>query len=482
MVKRAMKKTKILSCFVVIVILMSVVPVSVFAANNSINSTSNALNRSNEILLEKANSNFTPIFHTGINQTIDSKEIDSTNNIATVQGEVIPYKEKGEVLFRGEVYSNWYDSWGGVDWELKTVSIKRVLYDPNNYLQGKNSICVLKPEFSYPRMDWGSSDSLVEVYGQYVVGEKDGEIRYTEVRLCEPGEEWGSREYFVRDLTVGDTYKFTGTITYVSRNPSRAGIYSIDFLDDSGWDWYGEVYFSNTPNGPRIDNMAVGDKAEIRGSRHYYNAQQLDKASLIWICNPNNPTGTRIPRENIIDILQKAKGMVVVDECNYEYLGETVVDLIDKCKNLIISRSFSKNFGLAGLRLGFAISNSQNIKKLAAFGQYFRVNRMAEKAAGKALKYLDYYQEVWGKTKKVRDKFVWQINELGFSAYDSQANFVLVEFQNKKETERVWKYLKEKDIYALAGWENEFSGVPSIEYRARKKMQGASCKLIEMTG
>ena len=190
-----------------------------------------------------------------------------------------------------------------------------------------------------------------------------------------------------------------------------------------------------------------------------YSAQQLDKASLVWICNPNNPTGTRIPRENIIDILQRAEGMVVVDECNYEYLGETVVDLIDKYENLIISRSFSKNFGLAGLRLGFAISNPQNIKKLAVFGQHFRVNRMAEKAAGKVLKYLDYYQEVWGKIKKVRDKFVRQINELGFFAYDSQANFVLVEFKNKKETERVWKYLKEKGIYTLAGWENEFSGL-----------------------
>ncbi|GAI88885.1 unnamed protein product, partial [marine sediment metagenome] len=190
-----------------------------------------------------------------------------------------------------------------------------------------------------------------------------------------------------------------------------------------------------------------------------YSAQQLDKASLVWICNPNNPTGTRIPQENIINILQRAKGMVVVDECNYEYLGETVVDLIDKYENLIISRSFSKNFGLAGLRLGFAISNPQNIKRLATFGQYFRVNRIAEKAATKVLKYLDYYRKAWEKIKKVRDKFIREINELGFSAYNSQANFVLIEFKNKEETERVWKHLKEKDIYTLPGWENEFSGL-----------------------
>ena len=135
------------------------------------------------------------------------------------------------------------------------------------------------------------------------------------------------------------------------------------------------------------------------------------------------------------------------------------MDLIDKYENLIISRSFSKNFGLAGLRLGFAISNPQNIKKLAAFDQHFRVNRMAEKAAEKVLKYLDYYRKAWEKIKKVRDKFARQINELGFSAYDSQANFVLVEFNNKEETERAWKYLKENGVYTLPGWENEFSGL-----------------------
>ncbi|HAJ33626.1 MAG TPA: histidinol-phosphate aminotransferase [Candidatus Atribacteria bacterium] len=190
-----------------------------------------------------------------------------------------------------------------------------------------------------------------------------------------------------------------------------------------------------------------------------YSTQQLKSASLVWLCNPNNPTGTRVPREKIIDILQRAEGMVVVDECNYEYLGETVIDLIGKYENLVISRSFSKNFGLAGLRLGFAISNPKNIKKLAAFGQNFRVNRMAEKAATKVLKYLNYYQEVWEKMKRVKDKFVWQINEMGFSAYDSKANFVLVEFKDKEETERVWEYLKEKDIYALPGWEDEFSGL-----------------------
>ena len=211
-----------------------------------------------------------------------------------------------------------------------------------------------------------------------------------------------------------------------------------------------------------------------------YSAQQLKSASLIWICNPNNPTGTRVPREKIIDILYRAEGMVVVDECNYEYLGETVIDLIGKYENLIISRSFSKNFGIAGLRLGFAISRPQNIRRLATFGQYFRVNRIAEKAAEKVLKHLDYYQEAWEKIKKVRDRFVRQINELGFFAYDSTANFVLVEFKNKEETEKVWKYLKENGIYTLPGWENEFSGLRDQFIRFTVGEEGEMDRVIEV--
>ena len=144
-----------------------------------------------------------------------------------------------------------------------------------------------------------------------------------------------------------------------------------------------------------------------------YSHEQLEKTSLIWICNPNNPTGTLVPREKIIDILQETKGIVVVDECYYNFSGETVIDLIDKYPNLIISRSFSKDFGLAGVRLGFMISNAQNIKKISTFGQFFRINRIAEKSPEKVLKYLDYFQKSWESVKEIRDHFIKKIRALG---------------------------------------------------------------------
>ena len=193
---------------------------------------------------------------------------------------------------------------------------------------------------------------------------------------------------------------------------------------------------------------------------HYvidYSPKQLKKASIVWICNPNNPTGTPIPREKIIEVLEESKGIVAVDECNYNFLGETVVDLIEKYPNLIISRSFSKDFGLAGLRLGFMISNPRNVEKVSAYGQYFRINRIAEKSVEKVLKYLKYYQKAWKCIKEVRDEFISQLRSLGLKVFDSKSNFVFVEFENKNQTKYFWKYLRENNVFTTAAWEDEFS-------------------------
>ncbi|MDD4363544.1 MAG: histidinol-phosphate transaminase [Atribacterota bacterium] len=185
----------------------------------------------------------------------------------------------------------------------------------------------------------------------------------------------------------------------------------------------------------------------------------LEDASLVWICNPNNPTGNSIPREKIIETIEKTSGIVTVDECNYEYLKETVIDLVKKYPNLVVIRSFSKNFGLAGLRIGFVISSSKNIKNIKRYCQYFRVNKIAEKAAIKVLHYLDEYQEIWNDIAVTRDTFVDNLQHLKIKAFPSKTNFVLIDLHTKKETRRIWEYLRSKKVYVLASWEDEFSGL-----------------------
>jgi len=190
-----------------------------------------------------------------------------------------------------------------------------------------------------------------------------------------------------------------------------------------------------------------------------YSDDDLKEASLVWICNPNNPTGDFISREIIKNILDKSPGIVVVDECNYEYLGETVVDLIDKYHNLVISRSFSKNFGLAGFRLGFTIASPTNIKKIARYCQHFRVNRMAEIAGIKVLKHLNYYKEIWQEVARVRKQFIAALHQINITAFSSKSNFVLVDFITRENTKSVWQYLRKEGVYTFAAWEDEFSGL-----------------------
>jgi histidinol-phosphate aminotransferase len=197
---------------------------------------------------------------------------------------------------------------------------------------------------------------------------------------------------------------------------------------------------------------------------HYqlsYSESDLKKASLIWICNPNNPTGNSISRDEIKKILTitSGSGIVAVDECNYEYLGESVVDLVQEYPNLVISRSFSKNFGLAGFRLGYAVSSTRNIAEIAHYCQHFRVNKMAEIAGIKVLKYLAYFQKIWEEIAKVRGQFIDGLQQIGIMVFPSQSNFVLVDFVSQEKTRKVWQYLKKEGVYTFPAWGEEFSGL-----------------------
>ncbi len=190
-----------------------------------------------------------------------------------------------------------------------------------------------------------------------------------------------------------------------------------------------------------------------------YSDGDLKKASLVWICNPNNPTGNSIPRREIEKILTNSSGIVAVDECNFEYLGESVIDLIEQYPNLVISRSFSKNFGLAGFRLGFAVSSPLNIKKIANYCQHFRVNKMAEIAGMSALKYLDYYKHKWQEIGQTRNQFIDGLRQMKLKVFFSHTNFVLVDFITKEKTNRVWSYLKREGVHTFPAWGEEFSGL-----------------------
>ncbi|MDP8243336.1 MAG: histidinol-phosphate transaminase [Candidatus Hinthialibacter antarcticus] len=156
------------------------------------------------------------------------------------------------------------------------------------------------------------------------------------------------------------------------------------------------------------------------------NAQSITSDSaLTFIANPNNPTGTLTARGHLLAVLDSLPGVKVIDECYFEFSGETVVDLIHERDDLIIFRSLSKSFSLAGLRIGYAIASGALIERLASFALTFPVNIIAQAAAVAALNDVDEMKRRVAQLIEQRDWLAGEMRALGAETLPSYANFIL---------------------------------------------------------
>lgn len=148
---------------------------------------------------------------------------------------------------------------------------------------------------------------------------------------------------------------------------------------------------------------------------------------LIAIASPNSPTGTVATREEILEILQRApQAAVLVDEAYYHFCGQTVIDLVGQAPNLIVARTFSKAYGLAGLRLGMLAAPVGIQQWLRTVISPYSVNSLALACLPAALDdeaYLRWYVE---EVKAARTEMVEGLRALGVPQWPTQANFVLV--------------------------------------------------------
>lgn len=170
-----------------------------------------------------------------------------------------------------------------------------------------------------------------------------------------------------------------------------------------------------------------------------------EKTKIVVIVNPNSPTGTLVDERDIIKIIKKAKNSIVLlDEAYYQFSGKSMKKLVRKYDNLVILQTFSKAFGLAGLRLGYIISNKENIKSLTKANSPYSVNSLAVKAAMAAIedsRYVKKYVSMVQESRKLLKKF---LQDFGIRFFDSRANFILVDFGNKAK--KIEKELKKKGI------------------------------------
>lgn len=152
-----------------------------------------------------------------------------------------------------------------------------------------------------------------------------------------------------------------------------------------------------------------------------------NRTRAVLIANPNNPTGTAIGLEGIERVLEAApQAAVLVDEAYYEFSGITALPLLGRYANLFVSRTFSKVYGLAALRLGCLFSQAGNIAWVQKGQSPYSVNAAAALAARAAIRDQDYIRQYVKEALAARELLCRELDRLGAPYYPSQANFVLM--------------------------------------------------------
>ena len=145
---------------------------------------------------------------------------------------------------------------------------------------------------------------------------------------------------------------------------------------------------------------------------------------LTIICNPNNPTGTIIKRDDVLRIVKSTDNVVIVDEAYMEFSNESVVDEIENYDNLIVVKTMSKAFSMAGIRTGYLIANEELVKTIEKVRPPYNLNSISALLATKALKQKDKMLSYVENLKVEREKIYEKLIDMGVKAYKSGANFV----------------------------------------------------------
>jgi len=162
--------------------------------------------------------------------------------------------------------------------------------------------------------------------------------------------------------------------------------------------------------------------------------KNIEKADFIHLTTPNSPTGEVIERSVIEEIIKNAGDRpVLIDEVYANYAGITNIDLLKSNENVFIVRSFSKDFALAGLRLGYIVSAAKNIKELRKSLSPYNVSTLTVKAGLAALDDLTYFEKVKMEMEKSKQVLAEGLETLGARVYPSKANFLCVEFGQKAD-------------------------------------------------
>ena len=200
---------------------------------------------------------------------------------------------------------------------------------------------------------------------------------------------------------------------------------------------FAQLYGINYKEIPLTEDFSVNPK------------DYINVGANVVIANPNAPTGKTISLDEIEEIVKSNKDyIVVIDEAYVDFGGETAIKLTEKYDNLLVVRTFSKSYSLAGARLGFAIGHKDIISDLEMIKYStnpYNINRLTQIAGVSAIESVKYYEDNCKKIIDTREYTKNELKSLGFQVLDSKANFIFAKHPDL-DGEYIYKSLKDRGI------------------------------------
>ncbi|HEX3420489.1 MAG TPA: aminotransferase class I/II-fold pyridoxal phosphate-dependent enzyme, partial [Candidatus Udaeobacter sp.] len=175
------------------------------------------------------------------------------------------------------------------------------------------------------------------------------------------------------------------------------------------------------------------------------------KGGLIYICNPNNPTASITPKNELHDFIAKTspETMLLVDEAYFHFADspdyESVIPLVKDYPNLLVARTFSKIYGMAGLRCGYCVAQKQTLDRMRARQMWDSVNIMALAAASASLDDPDQVPNGHRLNKEARTFTIAELEKLGYTTIPSNANFIM--FDCKRPVVPLIQAMKQQNVH-----------------------------------
>ncbi len=183
----------------------------------------------------------------------------------------------------------------------------------------------------------------------------------------------------------------------------------------------------------------------------HFDFQKLKKAKgdLLAFASPNAPTGILEDENELLYLISHFNGMVLCDEAYVDFapIGSSLIQFVKRYPNLIVSRTFSKSYSLAGLRVGYLVSNEENISLLQKIKDSYNLGILEEAIAIEAIKDSKYFDKIIRMIIKSRDFLSDELSKMLFTVVKSDTNFLFVKPPMNINPSDLFEYLKKKSIY-----------------------------------